>query len=64
MTGMGSDGADAMTRLRQLGGRTLAEAEESAVVWGMPGALVQQGGADVVAPLHRLADELLKLTAT
>ena len=63
MTGMGSDGADAMTRLRQLGGRTIAEAEESAVVWGMPGSLVQQGGAEVVAPLDRLADELLKLAA-
>ena len=42
MTGMGRDGADAMTLLRNQGGRTIAEAESTAVVWGMPGELVQQ----------------------
>ncbi len=61
MTGMGSDGAETMAQLRSLGGHTIAEAEESAVVWGMPGALVRLGGAETVAPLDRLADELLKL---
>lgn len=63
MTGMGADGAAAMARLRSQGGRTIAESEATAVVWGMPGALVRLGGADVVAPVDRLADELLKLTA-
>ncbi len=63
MTGMGSDGADAMARLRSAGGWTIAEAEETAVVWGMPGALVRLDGAAVVAPLDRLAGELVKLTA-
>lgn len=61
MTGMGSDGAETMARLLALGGRTLAEAEETAVVWGMPGALVHLGGAEMVVPLDRLAGELLKL---
>ena len=41
MTGMGDDGAEAMARLHALGGRTIAEAEETAVVWGMPGELVE-----------------------
>jgi len=59
MTGMGDDGAASMTRLRHAGGRTLAEAEETAVVWGMPGALVQAGGADVIAPLPLLTERLL-----
>lgn len=63
MTGMGSDGAEAMARLLSLGGRTIAEAEETAVVWGMPGALVRLGGAGAVVPLDRLADELLALAA-
>jgi two-component system chemotaxis response regulator CheB len=61
MTGMGNDGAQAMTRLRAAGGRTIAEAEETAVVWGMPGELVRAGGADVVAPLERITDELIAL---
>jgi two-component system chemotaxis response regulator CheB len=45
MTGMGDDGAAAMTRLRAAGGRTIAEAESTAVIWGMPGELVRAGGA-------------------
>lgn len=59
MTGMGNDGASAMTELKALGGTTLAESADSAVIWGMPGALVAAGGASLVAPLDRLAAELL-----
>lgn len=62
MTGMGDDGARAMTRLHQAGGRTIAEAEETAVVWGMPGALVKAGGADFVLPLEEIAARLEELT--
>jgi two-component system chemotaxis response regulator CheB len=61
MTGMGSDGAEAMTLLRARGGRTIAEAEETAVVWGMPGELVAAGGADWVLPLPEIAGWLRKL---
>ena len=62
MTGMGNDGAQAMTRLREQGGRTIAEAEESAVVWGMPGELVKAGGASFVEPVADIAGRLQKLT--
>jgi two-component system chemotaxis response regulator CheB len=61
MTGMGNDGAEAMTLLHQQGGRTIAEAEETAVVWGMPGELVKAQGADFVVPLPQIADRLRKL---
>lgn len=61
MTGMGNDGAAAMTRLRQAGGRTIAEAEETAVVWGMPGELVRAGGAEAVEPLERVAGRILQM---
>ncbi|MEE1655506.1 chemotaxis-specific protein-glutamate methyltransferase CheB [Microvirga sp. CF3062] len=61
MTGMGSDGAETMARLHESGGRTIAEAEESAVVWGMPGELVRRGGADVVAPLEQIVDRILSM---
>jgi two-component system chemotaxis response regulator CheB len=61
MTGMGDDGAQAMTQLRALGGRTIAEAEETAVVWGMPGELVKAGGADWVLPVQKIADKLQQL---
>jgi two-component system chemotaxis response regulator CheB len=61
LTGMGNDGAAAMTRMRRGGGRTIAEAEETAVVWGMPGELVREGGAEAVLPLDRVAGGLLEL---
>jgi len=62
MTGMGDDGAQAMTKLRSLGGRVIAEAEETAVVWGMPGELVKAGGADIVVPVQMIAERLRALT--
>lgn len=61
MTGMGNDGAAALTELKTRGGITLAESSETAVVWGMPGALVAADGASIVAPLDSLAAELLAL---
>ncbi|MEO0606256.1 MAG: chemotaxis protein CheB, partial [Myxococcota bacterium] len=51
LTGMGDDGAEAMAELRHRGGLTVAESEDSAVIFGMPGALVQASGASLV--LHR-----------
>ncbi len=64
MTGMGNDGAQAMAQLHTQGGRTISEAEETAVVWGMPGELVKAGGADWVIPLHEIAERLLQITPT
>jgi two-component system chemotaxis response regulator CheB len=60
MTGMGNDGAVAMARLRAAGGRTIAEAESTAVVWGMPGELVKAGGAEFVEPLERIGRRLVE----
>ena len=53
----------AMTLLHERGGRTIAEAEETAVIWGMPGELVKAGGADWVVPLPGIADRLVRLVS-
>jgi two-component system chemotaxis response regulator CheB len=58
LTGMGYDGADAFTEIRKRGGRTIAESEETAVVFGMPAELIERGGASVVLPLDRIAHQL------
>jgi len=50
LTGMGDDGAKAMTTLRTRGGRTIAQDEATSVVFGMPGELVRLRGADAVLP--------------
>ncbi len=58
LTGMGDDGAEAFAQIHQGGGRTIAESQESAVVFGMPAALIQRGGASVVLPLDRIAEQI------
>ena len=58
MTGMGFDGARAMAELKARGGRTIAEAESSCVVFGMPSELIQRGGASVVLPSQDVARQL------
>jgi two-component system chemotaxis response regulator CheB len=58
LTGMGYDGADAFTEIRKRGGRTIAESEETAVVFGMPAELIERGGASVVLPLDKIALQL------
>jgi two-component system, chemotaxis family, protein-glutamate methylesterase/glutaminase len=59
LTGMGDDGAAEMAAINAAGGRTIAESEETAVVWGMPGELARRGGATAVLPSYSIADQLI-----
>jgi len=61
MTGMGDDGADAMVKIRQRGGITIAESEETAIVFGMPKEAILRGGADYVLPSYKIAEKLVEL---
>jgi two-component system chemotaxis response regulator CheB len=54
LTGMGRDGVDGLRAIRRAGGRTIAESKATAVVYGMPGAAVRDGLADLVLPLHEV----------
>lgn len=58
LTGMGHDGAQAMTELKQAGGRTIAESDETAVVFGMPAELIKRGGAVSVLPSGKIAQQI------
>ena len=59
MTGMGSDGVEGLRAIRLAGGLTLAESEETCVIYGMPKAAVEAGVVDRAVPLTRIADEIL-----
>jgi two-component system, chemotaxis family, protein-glutamate methylesterase/glutaminase len=59
MTGMGEDGADAMGEVKNSGGLTIAQDEDSCVVFGMPRAAIERGNAMRVVPLDALANTLV-----
>ena len=61
LTGMGDDGVEGARRIIEAGGIVIAESEESAVVYGMPGATVRAGAATQSLPLTEIADMLSKL---
>jgi two-component system chemotaxis response regulator CheB len=60
LTGMGHDGFRGCQFIREAGGQVIAQDEASSVVWGMPGAVVNGGLADCVAPLDQVAVEILR----
>jgi len=60
MTGMGRDGADAIKELKIRGGFSIAQDEESCVVFGMPKAVVDSGNADSILSLEKIANEINK----
>ncbi|MGE5558622.1 MAG: protein-glutamate methylesterase/protein-glutamine glutaminase [Bacillota bacterium] len=58
MTGMGSDGAKGLKTLHDLGAWTIAESEETCIIYGMPRVAIEMGGAREVLPLTQIADAL------
>ncbi|MGQ0632590.1 MAG: chemotaxis-specific protein-glutamate methyltransferase CheB [Sporichthyaceae bacterium] len=55
LTGMGQDGLEGARALRRAGGRVIAQDQPTSVVWGMPGAVVKNGVADLVLALDDVA---------
>jgi two-component system, chemotaxis family, protein-glutamate methylesterase/glutaminase len=55
MTGMGADGANGLLEMRNVGAETVAQDEETCVVFGMPKEAIKIGAANTIAPLNRLA---------
>lgn len=60
MTGMGDDGADAMVEVKKNGGITIAESEDTAVVFGMPKEAISKGCVDIVAGADEIASRIVE----
>ncbi len=60
MTGMGNDGKVGMKLMKRAGAATIAQDQESCVVYGMPKEVIEAGIVDVVAPLGSIAAEICK----
>lgn len=63
LTGMGDDGAASLNEIFRRGGKTIAEAEKSCVVFGMPKELIQLGGATLVMEAGRIASQIARWLA-
>ncbi|MCA9672025.1 MAG: chemotaxis response regulator protein-glutamate methylesterase [Myxococcales bacterium] len=60
LTGMGADGAKGLLAMRQAGAPTIAQDEQTSVVYGMPRAAAEIGAAGQVLPLQRIAHAVLE----
>ncbi len=60
LTGLGNDGAKAMARLHGMGGTTIAESEISAVIYGMPKAVVDLKAASRIVPSRKVAEAIVE----
>ncbi len=58
LTGIGDDGADGMVAIKNAGGYTIAESEESATVYGMPKEAYLRGGASEVLPFQKIVQKI------
>jgi two-component system chemotaxis response regulator CheB len=61
LTGMGEDGLPGLRAMHDAGAQVLAQDEETSVVFGMPGAAVAAGVADIILPLEMIAGRLSRL---
>lgn len=61
LTGMGSDGAEGVRKIGQVGGSVIAQDEETSVVWGMPGAAAHTGMCSDVLPLNEIGRKVSKI---
>ncbi len=60
MTGMGDDGAVGLLEMRKAGAHTLAQDEDSCVVFGMPKEAIKRGGVEKTVPLTAIGREIMQ----
>lgn len=60
LTGMGRDGMEGMAAIKASGGKTIAEHESTCVIYGMPKAVIEQGLADEIVPLHEVGNVIMR----
>ena len=61
MTGMGQDGAKGILKVKKTGGSTIAQNEETSVVYGMNRVAVQMGAIDEIVPLEDIPESIVKM---
>jgi two-component system chemotaxis response regulator CheB len=62
LSGMGTDGAEGLLRMRRQGSLTIAQDEATSAVFGMPRAAAERGAASIVLPLSKIAEAIVSRT--
>ncbi len=62
LTGMGNDGAAGLRLMADAGAYTIAESEETSVVFGMPKVAIENGAVREILPIYEIADRIVELT--
>jgi len=63
LTGMGSDGAEGLKSLRLCGGHTIAQDEQTSIIFGMPRAAIELDAVEIVLPLDEIGPQIMKWIA-
>lgn len=61
LTGMGNDGKEGIVEIKRKGGYTIAEAESTAIIFGMPQEAIKTGVVDRILPLDEIPKEITKI---
>ena len=61
LTGMGNDGLAGLKELKRRNGLVIAQDEETCVVFGMPKAVINANIADVVLPIEKISEEIIRV---
>ena len=61
MTGMGDDGAHGLKEMKEAGAKTIAQDEQTCVVFGMPKEAIKLGAADQILPLEQIGPAVMKM---
>ncbi len=62
LSGIGADGAKGMLELKNMGHKTIAQDENSSIVYGMPKAAAEIGAASAIYPIEKIVTEIMELT--
>jgi two-component system chemotaxis response regulator CheB len=61
LTGMGRDGADGTSNIKDNGGITISEDKSTCTIYGMPKAAFETGKVDLVVPLNQIASKIIRI---
>jgi two-component system chemotaxis response regulator CheB len=61
LTGMGKDGAEGISHIKNIGGITIAQDKDTSVIFGMPGAAIETGDIDFSLPPEKIREKLIEI---